>query len=206
MNSTVTKKNRTTLILTLLAFIIPVALAYLVHATGMWEARGTVNKGQLINPPIDFDKLSLLKEKEKFDRKEQWWIVYAAPKQCETACQNSLYQIRQSHIATGPYKSRVSMLFVNLDSSDPTALNWVQQNAPDMEIADINDSEWNQHMESASLISGVTASDAGQIYIVDPMGAIFMTYPSEPDEKQSIQQGKGIVKDLQRVLKLSRIG
>lgn len=206
ITTSTTNKNRLYLILTVLAFLLPVVLAYLLHATGLWQSRGTVNNGQLIMPPINFDQLHLQQSSDPFDRKTQWWIIYTAPAQCDAACQNSLFQIRQSQIATGPYKQKVSTLFIHHEQSDPSALAWVKEHAPDMEIARVNLAQWNTTMANASLTNTVAASNAGQIYIVDPMGAVFMTYPGEPDEQASIQQGKGIVKDLQRVLKLSRIG
>ena len=104
---TTQKKNRVTLILTLFAFVLPVLLAYLFHATGLWQARGTTNQGKLLSPPVNFDDLSLIQQTApdatiKFDRGQQWWIVYAIPEKCETACTNSLFQIRQTQIATGP--------------------------------------------------------------------------------------------------------
>ncbi|MCG8672688.1 MAG: hypothetical protein MI867_25020 [Pseudomonadales bacterium] len=206
MSSSVTRKNRIALILTVLAFVLPAALAYLAHSTGFWQSRGTVNKGELINPPINFDELALTSSDKPFDRKKQWWIVYTAPKQCDVACQNSLLQVRQSQIATGPYKNRVSTLLISHEYSDPTAKSWVKEHAPDMSTASLKEADWNKQMANAVILESQSASNAGQIYIVDPMGAIFMTYPAEPDEKAAIQQGKGLVKDLQRVLKLSRIG
>lgn len=202
----VVRKNRTALVLTLLAFVIPFALAYAVHATGFWQNRGTVNNGQLVLPPINFDALNIQQGTGSFDRKTQWWIVYLAPSQCDAACKNSLFQMRQSQIATGPYKQKVSTLFISHEASDPFALSWAKDNGEKMQMAQIKKDVWNKQMSSAILEADQTPSDAGQIYIVDPMGAIFMTYPGEPDENASIQQGKGIVKDLKRVLKLSRIG
>lgn len=205
----IVRKNRTTLIIAFLVFGLPILLAYLSHVTGFWQSRGTVNQGVLITPPVNFDELTISRiggEQQAFDRETQWWIVYLAPQQCDKACTNSLFQIRQTQTATGPYKKRVSTLFVQHQNSDPAALAWVQEHAPDMVKASVNEQQWNQLMRKAQLDSNHKLSNAGQIYLLDPMGAVFMTYPGEADEQASIKSGKGMLKDLQRVLKLSRIG
>ena len=49
-------------------------------------------------------------------------------------------------------------------------------------------------------------NQAGYIYLVDTMGAVFMYYPTYVDEQQSILKGRDLLKDLQKVLKLSKIG
>lgn len=209
MNNTVVKQNRRTLILTLLAFALPAALAYLVHVTGFWQMRGTVNNGVLINPPINFDQLTLTPintSEARFDRQSQWWLVYAGPETCGKACENSLMQIRQTQAATGPEQKRVSMLYVAHQNSDPKALQWVKENAPEMVMVSVDQTQWQELMTGGLINQTGDISNAGQIFVVDPMGAVFMTYPAVTDEQQAIQQGKGLLKDLKRVLKLSRIG
>ena len=50
------------------------------------------------------------------------------------------------------------------------------------------------------------SSQVGYIYLVDTMGAVFMYYPTYADEQESILKGRDMLKDLQKVLKLSKIG
>ena len=205
------KNNRVTLILTLFAFLLPVVLAYLFHTTGLWQARGTTNQGTLLSPPVDFDELNLSQQTGtdpgiEFERGQQWWIVYAIPSQCDKACINSLFQIRQTQIATGPEQDRVSMLAIQHENSDPLAAEWIQKNATEMVITQGKQAQLDRLLKSAALESATGISNAGQIFLVDPMGALFMTYPRKAEEQASILQGKGMLRDLQRVLKLSRIG
>lgn len=203
------KKNRISLLIALSIFILPALFAYLAHLSGFWALQGSTNFGQLITPPLNFDELKLSRNdtKKPFDRGQQWWIVYAPPKVCDQACQNSLYQIRQTQTATGAEQKRVATLLIHHQNSDKLARSWAQQHAPKMQQVQVDEQQWNQLIEN--IVAGkntIQPSQAGEIYLVDPMGAIFMRYPSQADEKASIQQGKGMLKDLQRVLKYSRIG
>ena len=211
INPDVVRKNRMTLILTVLAFALPALLAYLAHATGFWQSRGTINQGVLVTPPVDFDSLTITTgngtEPTAFNREKQWWIAYLVPATCDAACRNSLLEMRQTQTATGPYQKRVSTLLIEHENSDPTAAKWAAENAPEMQTARVPQSEWQEHVGSASLQNNPEAiSNAGQLYLIDPMGAIFMTYPGQSDAQAAIKQGKGMLKDLQRVLKLSKVG
>lgn len=206
----VVRKNRIILILTFAAFILPALLAYLAHVTGFWQTRGTVNQGILVTPPVDFDQIALKTENDGevivFDRGQQWWIAYLVPQNCEAACKNSLLEARQTQTATGPYQKRVSTLLIQHERSDPAAAQWARDNAPSMVIARVAQSQWRQHLTHLAIEKASDIANAGQIYLIDPMGAVFMTYPGQSDPQEAIKQGKGMLKDLQRVLKLSKIG
>ena len=212
INPATVRKNRTTLILTLLAFALPALLAYMAHVTGFWQVQGTTNTGTLVLPPIEFDQLSLSvsggdgEANETFDRNNLWWIAYAVPAKCDEACHNSLLQMRQTQTATGPYQSRVSTLLIQHENSDPAAAQWAAENAPEMVITRVDGQPWNKTMQPAALENQKDMKNAGQLYLIDPMGALFMTYPAQADEEAAISQGKGMLKDLKQVLKLSKIG
>ena len=210
INPNVVRKNRMTLVLTVLAFALPALLAYLAHVTGFWQSRGTVNQGVLITPPIDFDSLAVTSgtsgESVAFDRGKQWWIAYLVPETCDAACRNSLLEMRQTQTATGPYQQRVSTLLIEHEKSDQTAAQWAAENAPDMQTARVSSDQWREKVSAAKLNSNSDISNAGQLYLIDPMGAVFMTYPGKSDPQEAIKQGKGMLKDLQRVLKLSKVG
>jgi hypothetical protein len=45
-----------------------------------------------------------------------------------------------------------------------------------------------------------------QLLIIDPLGNGMLLHSVPTDERQSILEGKGFVKDLKRLLKYSRIG
>lgn len=45
-----------------------------------------------------------------------------------------------------------------------------------------------------------------EFVIVDPLGSMVMSYPITTDHQAQIMQGKAIIADLRKMLKLSRIG
>ena len=51
-----------------------------------------------------------------------------------------------------------------------------------------------------------TATAEGHLYIMDPMGQIMLRYPTYADPKESILKGRGVLKDLQKLFKVSHIG
>ena len=52
---------------------------------------------------------------------------------------------------------------------------------------------------SGRLVAELLAAHPGPVYVTDPLGNLVLAYPEDA-------QDKGILKDLQRLLKLSRIG
>lgn len=200
-----TKRNRTLLLLTFGCFVVPVIIAYALHGTGAWQQRGSASKGTLISPPISADSLTLTTPDNKpLERGRHWWLMYIAPASCNAQCTQSLMAIRQTRTASGPEQHRVNNLVVMLENSDNTASHWVTQhgepttleNAPQtMFIASGKQQQFQSHQ-----------LQPGSTYLIDPMGAIFMHYAPGNSEAESIQRGKDILRDLKRVLKLSRIG
>lgn len=205
MNAT----NRRTLILTAIVFILPVVVAYVLLKTGWYTSAGTSNRGLLLNPPISFDDLHLTDSQgqtlaaEQFRKK--WWIMYVVPSDCEAACRNSLYLMRQTHQALGPDRNRVAELVITphaLDSDDAT---WLAQEFPGALRVGAEADNVDKVLAAAQT-DGVRASEAGHLFLMDTMGAIFMHYRSYAEERESILKGRDLLKDLQKVLKISKIG
>lgn len=201
--------NRMSFILLLLAFIIPAGLAYVVLKTDFWQTQGTANNGTLISPVLEFDQLELSDSQgTRFDRSASgklWWVMFVMPPQCDVACKNALYQMRQLHVATGPERHRVTIMLLSHEHSDSSIEEFISTEFPKFVRLQVDSSELDKAFFSAQLGDTPTSKSA-QLYLMDPMGVVFMTYPSYEEEHESIMKGKLILKDLQRVLKLSRIG
>ncbi len=203
------RANRKALLLTLTIFVLPVIVAYVLLKTGWYTAAGTSNRGLLINPPLSFDALPLFSGTGTPIPAEQlrskWWIVFVVPAQCEAACRNSLYQMRQTHQALGPDFERVGELIITTQTHDTETAHWLQQEFPAALQAQASADAFDALLSSAFPAS-VSASNSGHLYLVDTMGALFMHYPGYADEQESILKGRDLLKDLQRVLKVSKIG
>lgn len=207
--NTTNRSNRKALLLTAAIFIIPVIVAYTLLKTGWYSAAGTSNRGALIDPPIEFDQLALRDMQRQPIPADQfrktWWIMYVVPDVCDSACRNSLYLMRQTHQALGPEQRRVAELIVLPHQIDAELEQWLKQEFPAALQTTADAAVVNQVLQPA-MNAAEHASTAGHLYLVDTMGAIFMHYPSYADEQESILKGRNLLKDLQRVLKLSKIG
>lgn len=203
------RANRKALLLTLTIFVLPVIVAYVLLKTGWYTVAGTSNRGQLINPPLSFDALPLSSSTgapiPAAQLRSKWWIVFVVPAQCEAACKNSLYQMRQTHQALGPDFERVGELIISTQASDAQTAQWLQQEFPAALRAQVQ-AETFDALLSPALPALTSASNSGHLYLVDTMGALFMHYPGYADERESILKGRDLLKDLQRVLKVSKIG
>ena len=208
-NEQIHRGNRRALILTFVVFLLPVVTAYTVLKTGWYRAAGTANKGMLITPPIVFDDLELSGQDhtrispQHFRKK--WWILYVIPEHCAETCRNSLYQMRQVHKALGADQSRVKELIIRPYPVPDTLARWLQTEFPEAEQAEASPSQLNRVLQRA-FPADTKPSQAGHLFLMDTLGAIFMHYRGYANEHESILKGRDLLKDLQRVLKYSKIG
>ncbi len=173
-------KSRLSLILVLVAFILPVILAKLV-LDNHWYQGGVTNKGVLINKPVNYSTLGM-----ENPHKGLWQVIYMPPVNCNTQCQDRLYVIKQSHTALGKYRDRVTPVVMQSQAAMPETAQGMPAMAP------------SSAMESQ--LAG------GEIVIVDPMGNLVMRYATVSGKDAQIAQGKDLLADLRKMLKLSRIG
>lgn len=202
--------NRRTLLFALAFFLIPVIAAAVLHKTGWYQSVGTNNNGQLITPPVPFESISLLGADnhtviDPITLQKKWWMVYVMPAQCDSACNNSLFQMRQIHLALGPDQHRVSTLLIATNDIPENLQQTLNTEFPHMMVTRTT----KANLESAFAVTTDTQlqnNPSERIFLVDTMGAVFMYFLTYPDEQQSILKGRELLRDLQRVLKLSKIG
>jgi len=98
-----------------------------------------------------------------------------------------LYILRQSHTALGPDQARVEpLILVN----------------PDSDLSALSSFNFNTQPASQSLSHWL---DQQQLIIVDPLGALVLRYPQVQGKAAHLAQGKALVADLRKLLKLSRV-
>ncbi|MGB0894142.1 MAG: hypothetical protein ACPGUD_07015 [Parashewanella sp.] len=181
MNST-KKKNRNTLFLLFGAFIIPVVIAKLVLSMDWYQGSAT-NKGELLPESLSYQTLAM-----DNPRPHKWQMIYLLPDNCDTHCQQQLYLLHQTHTALGREQDRVAPVILLQKNSDKQALKpFSFTTAP-----------------ASSAIHSELAKQ--QIIIVDPMGKLVTRYPLQQQQQQLLLQGKAMMNDLRKMLKMSRIG
>lgn len=176
------KSGARPLILLFVVFILPVAAAKLVLSMDLYQG-GATNKGELLTQDISYTSLEMANPKPK-----EWQLLYLLPSQCNQQCEDHLYILQQSHIALGREKDRVTTLILLDKHSDISALE-------------------NHSFETVNASKAMVGMLINQqMIIVDPLGNLVMRYPAVSGLDEQILQGKSLVSDLRKMLKLSRVG
>ncbi|MDG1732603.1 MAG: hypothetical protein P8M49_04445 [Thalassotalea sp.] len=185
MSSKQQQQSRKTLILVLLAFILPVVLAKLA-LDNQWFDYGVTNQGDLMATPLTLDEVGIDPLANK-----QWLVIYNLPDNCQQQCLLTLKGIENSYLALGRETPRVT----------PIAISNSPFNAEQLKL--VNQNHWQ-------IIS--TPKDTSQelstefIYVADPLGNIVLSYPEPATEADIPAFGKAMLEDLKKILKYSRIG
>lgn len=196
------KKGRPglTLSLLLLMFAVPPLLAwYLLNFTDAGVSSGTVNHGELVHPARTLPEMDLYDAYADLERPfyGKWNMVYFHEGVCEEFCQEKLYRMRQVRLATSKYAHRLQRVIV-LNDQDQQQMSDLLKKYQGLLI--MNKEEMTEALLSQFPISEEgMLENSGRIYIVDPIGNLMMYYDTDSEPK-------GMIKDLQRLIKLSRIG
>lgn len=199
------KKNRRILLLLLVMFITPVILAYAAYFGNWFEGSSGAN-GELIAPELitDIEDYDFIRQNgKKISGKEfetlYWWIVPIEPKTCNDECAElNLYTVNQIFVGLGKEASRIRELAIL-----PVGFDGYENNFP--------------HATSEFSSIGVKALRESQskpthdlepnyIYLVDPLGNIFMRYPFIKDKNNAPILGKKLRTDILHLYKYSRLG
>lgn len=220
MNETKKKRNLWPLWGVLAVTIAPVIASYTMYY-GV-KPEGRTNYGDFVEPQVTVTDVSvsslvLPKAESAFAvRREQtkagpltrlgdwqgrWLMVRMGPAQCSEACKQELWLMRQIRLTTGRERERVERIWILTDQGtpDPALLAeheglWVVRLTP-FNKADPLVSNWL----SVAAQSAKSNQGASNIWVIDPLGNLMMRFPDNPDPN-------GMKKDMNRLLKASRIG
>ena len=160
-----------------LACAAPFVLGWLAYEL-RWTSGPTGNYGELIPPtPLAGPLLPL---------RGKWVLVTFDAAACADACERKLYVVRQVRRAQGKEAERMERVWVIIDGGKPGA-----------ELAAAI--EGTRFASGLGLAKEFPGNTAEYIYLVDPLGNLMMRFPANPDPSK-------LIKDLQRLLKYSRIG
>ncbi len=131
----------------------------------------------------------------------RWLMIRMGPSECSEACKQELWLMRQIRLTTGRERDRVERIWMVTDRGMPDASLlaeheglWVVRLAATPPADQLIANWLSIASQSVSRNNG-----ASNIWVVDPLGNLMMRFPDNPDPN-------GMKKDMNRLLKASRIG
>ncbi len=126
----------------------------------------------------------------------RWTLLYINHQaDCDERCQNSLYNIRQIRLALGKDMDRIQTWLFLPQEPDATLLKGLHRTHPMLTVAVVDTDQLAQFVRPFSPPGAL----GEWIYAIDPLGNLFMRYAAD-------SPAKGILEDLRRLLKISKIG
>jgi cytochrome oxidase Cu insertion factor (SCO1/SenC/PrrC family) len=196
-------RGRNTLLLMLGIAAAPFLFAWLLfNFTGIGRGGAPASHGTLVVPPRPLPD-AVLREPgpesaataASYRLHRHWTLVHVAGASCDQHCETALLTMRQVRLALGSNAARVQRVL----AVDDGALDLLTPRQR-TEFAGLLLVETSRlAREVFHLPDGADPRAAGRLYLVDPLGNLMMFYAPDADPA-------GIVKDLKRLLRYSRIG
>jgi hypothetical protein len=189
-------------------FLVPLVLAFYMYYGTEWRPIKRVNHGTLISPARPLPAVNLKPETltdpdpnasaTSTDAptlklfKDKWSVIYIGEGNCDERCRQALYVMRQTRESLNNNMSRVERIF--LVTGNCCAREFLLHEHPGLVVADATTPD------GARLLQEFPADGRPySVFIVDPLGNLMMSYDSR-------QNPKGLLEDLQKLLRLSHIG
>jgi cytochrome oxidase Cu insertion factor (SCO1/SenC/PrrC family) len=191
------------LVLLVLACGLPMFVAWVFYLNPdlLPEKRG--NFGKLIEPPYPLRHIRLITAAGKDFRIEEvqgkWILLWLTSQPCGDGCGSYLHRMRNIRIALRENGVRLQSFAIPLTGSSTDA--WINKETEFSNTILLTRSE-NELHDLATRFATATRLSTSQtdgIYLVDPLGNLMMRYDTNADFK-------GILKDLERLLKYSWVG
>ena len=179
----------------------PIVIAAYMYFGEVWRPAGTTNKGSFVIPPISSELLGIKQlhaEETSFqqtDGKQKWVIIVVADSQCDERCERSLYLSRQVNTALGRDADRVSRLLLLTEPDN--RLEQLLTEHQGLVVRQTSQAIIDDLIEAIAMHDLLLNSY--DMLLMDPLGNIMLYYKSEQD-------GKDLLEDLKRLLKVSKIG
>ncbi|MGB5209306.1 MAG: hypothetical protein WBN31_10975 [Gammaproteobacteria bacterium] len=181
--------------LLLALFLGPLLAAVALYYSGNWRPLGGTNHGILVQPPVSLPQLSTANGSEDGyagDLRGRWTLLYIDSGDCDERCVEALFRSHQAREVLGRNRIRVERLYI-YRGQPPAASSLAEDEA--LRVLPASDPE------AMAVIGAIPVEVAAtnELMLVDPLGNLMMRFSLE-------QEPKGMVEDLKKLLKLSRIG
>jgi cytochrome oxidase Cu insertion factor (SCO1/SenC/PrrC family) len=192
------RRSRIILILIVGTFMLPFLAALWVTSDLERFFPGEYVHGELIKPARELTPFSLPTSVEPItleQLKGHWTILYVTNVNCDERCRQNIHLQRQVHVALGAEQGRVQRLtLLSKDAASDLGVE-LALSYPKLQLAVAHESFLRQ---LGKLDDSAPEYDKFY-YVIDPLGYLMLRYPVSENQK-------GFLKDLKKLLKLSRIG
>lgn len=175
-------------------FLLPLVASFLMYFGG-YRPQGQSSYGELIDPPRPLPAITLPRmegEPARVPAPGQWLLVYVGDGACGGECRRALYVMRQTRLALNQNMARVDRALLATRGCCDAA--FLSGEHPGLEVLDATGAT------AQPLLEALPDAQAGSfIYVVDPLGNLVMRHDAASDPR-------GLLADLKKLLKLSRIG
>ena len=202
VNVAARNRSRATLIGLVLLFMFPLLAAWVLYLNPDWsQGRPTTNYGEFLTPARPLPPL-LLRQQDgsEYDlagRKDRWSLLQLVSADCDQVCRETLHKARQVRLTLGRDMHRVQRVLVVSGESGPSAELLAEY--PELLVLQATPEQAVTLAELTLPDDGVSVPLSGRLYIIDPLGNLMMSYPSDFEMK-------GLQKDIKRLLKASYVG
>ncbi|HEU0223902.1 MAG TPA: hypothetical protein VFR29_00540 [Steroidobacteraceae bacterium] len=172
------------LLLVALLFLVPLGAAMWLYFSSGWRPAPGAQHGELIDPPRTLPSTAL---------RGSWSLVLLLTGPCDAACVASLEEMGRARLALDKDIPRVRRVLLHDGGCCAPGIAVLTE--PDVLVLAAAGADG----ESLRAPFPPAPDGGRRIYIVDPHGNLVMSYPSTGS-------GRGLLKDLERLLRLSRIG
>ncbi|MCU0896878.1 MAG: cytochrome C oxidase subunit I [Burkholderiales bacterium] len=173
-----------------LVCLVPFVAAYVTYY--FWTPDSRMNYGELLPVRALPEVLGAKADGTALaaaDLRGKWVLVQADSGACPEPCLKKLYHMRQVRLAQGKNLDRVERVWLVLDNVSPSA--------PEPRLVEGVLVVRPQAAAIAAFPADGSVRD--HVYLVDPMGNIMLRFPKDADPRR-------MLKDLQRLLKVSQVG
>ena len=193
MSDQPSRRARLQLVGLLLVFAAPVLAAYGYYYFGPTTAGRSYGELLAVGPLPD---VSLPRDNEPpmawSALRGKWLLVMVDGGDCPASCRDKLYRIRQIRLALGKDQDRLDRVWL-LSDGQPRPDDLPGEYAGTR----IFRAQGSPLLSALPEPEGVSSRD--EFWLVDPLGNLVLRYPREFDPKR-------VIKDLERLLKVSQIG
>jgi len=196
------RRGRWQLISLLLAFLLPVAIAYTLYVSG-WRSAKTQNYGELVVPPRPIGDATLHgldgQSRRLADFRGKWLFVYFGPASCPAVCMDNLYKMRQVRAAQAKEAPRIERLFLLTKTDALATLAGRLTDHAGLHVLSADPATIASLAQRFALAGRSPLDSAERIFVVDPLGNLMMSYPANADPNR-------MRKDMARLLRVSQVG